>query len=56
MKLTHALLGEHAIIYELFDYMRETILESDDIRDIQRAAAVVTKVLGGQEPGSTGQI
>ncbi len=47
MKLTHALLGEHAIIYQLFDYLRETIRESDDIRDLQRAAGVVERILLG---------
>ncbi len=41
MKLTDALLGEHAVIYELFDYLRDTILKSNDIRDIHGAGAVV---------------
>ncbi len=45
MKLTDALLGEHAVIYELFDYLRDTILKSDDIRDIHGAAAVVERLL-----------
>ncbi len=46
MKLTDALLGEHALIYELFDYVRDTILKSDDIRDIHGAVAVVERLLG----------
>ncbi len=45
MKLTNALLGEHAVIYELFDYLRDTILKSDDIRDIHCAIAVVERLL-----------
>lgn len=46
MKLTDALLGEHAVIYELFDYLRDTILRSDDIRDLHGAVAVVERLLG----------
>ncbi len=45
MKLTNALLGEHAVIYELFDYLRDTILKSDDIQDIYGATAVVERLL-----------
>lgn len=45
MKLTDALLGEHAVIYELFDYLRDTILKSDEIRDIHGAGAVVERLL-----------
>ncbi len=45
MKLTDALLGEHAVIYELFDYLRDTILRSDDIRDLHGAVAVVERLL-----------
>ncbi len=45
MKLTDALLGEHAVIYALFDHLRDTILESDDIRDIHNARAIVDKLL-----------
>ena len=45
MKLTNALLGEHAVLYELFDYVRDTILKSDDIRDIHSAVAVVERLL-----------
>ncbi len=46
MKVTDALLGEHAVIYELFDYLRDTILKSDDIRDLRGAVAVVERLLG----------
>ncbi len=45
MKLTDALLGEHAVIYELFDYLRDTVLRSDDIRDLHGAVAVVERLL-----------
>ncbi len=45
MKLTNALLGEHAVIYELFDFVRDTILKCDDIRDIHGAVAVVERLL-----------
>ena len=44
MKLTNALLGEHAVIYDLFDHVRDTILTSDDIRDIHGAVAVVERL------------
>ncbi len=45
MKLTHALLGEHAVIYELFDYLRDTILKSTDIQDIRGAGAVLERLV-----------
>lgn len=45
MKLTDALLGEHAVLYELFDHLRDRILNSDDIRDIHGAVAVVERIL-----------
>jgi hemerythrin-like domain-containing protein len=45
MKLTDALLGEHGVIYALFDHVRDTILKSDDIRDIHGAVAVVERLL-----------
>jgi hemerythrin-like domain-containing protein len=45
MKLTHALLGEHAVIYDLFDYLRDTILQSDEVRELHGAVAVVERLL-----------
>ncbi len=45
INLTNALLGEHAVIYELFDHVRDTTLTSDDIRDIHGAVAVVARLL-----------
>ncbi len=45
MKLTDALRGEHAVIYQLFDHVRETIAGSDDIQDIRNAVAVMERIL-----------
>ena len=46
MKLTDALLGEHAVLYELFAYLRDTILKSDDIGDVRGAVSVLERLLG----------
>jgi hemerythrin-like domain-containing protein len=45
MKLTDALLGEHAVLYALFDHLRDTTLESDDMAEIHGVRAVVEKLL-----------
>jgi hemerythrin-like domain-containing protein len=45
MKITDALLGEHAVLYELFDYMRDTALESDDVQEVRAAVAVLERLL-----------
>ena len=45
MKLTDALRGEHAIIYELFDYVRETAAKSDDFQDVRGAVLVLERLL-----------
>ncbi len=45
MKLTDALLGEHAVIYDLFDYVRDRIGKSDGLDDIQAAVSVLDKLL-----------
>lgn len=45
MKLTDALLGEHAILYELFAYLDETISNSDDPRHIRGAVSVLERLL-----------
>ena len=45
MKLTDALLGEHAVIYELFDYVRETAAKSDDLQDVRGAVFVLERLL-----------
>jgi hemerythrin-like domain-containing protein len=45
MKITDALLGEHAVLYELFNYMRDTALESDDVQEVRAAVAVLERLL-----------
>lgn len=45
MKLTDALLGEHAVLYDLFGHLRNTTITSDDIAEIRAAVAVVDKLL-----------
>lgn len=45
MKITDALLGEHAVIYSLFDHVRETVLKSDDISVVHGAVATIKKLL-----------
>ncbi len=45
MKITDALRGEHAIMYELFEYVRETADKSDDVQDIRGAVAALERAL-----------
>jgi hemerythrin-like domain-containing protein len=45
MKLTDALRGEHAVLYELFAYLNETIGKSDDMRDVRGAVSVLDRLL-----------
>ena len=45
MKLTDALRGEHAVLFELFAYLDETIRASDDLQDIRAAVSVVERLL-----------
>jgi hemerythrin-like domain-containing protein len=45
MKLTDALLGEHAVIHDLFGYVRDVAVTSDDISEIRGAVAVVARLL-----------
>jgi DUF438 domain-containing protein len=45
MKITDALLGEHALLYALFDYVRDTALNSDDLRDLHSGAAAIEGLL-----------
>ena len=35
MKITDALLGEHAVSYELSDFMRDTALKIDDVQAVR---------------------
>ncbi|MCH7603746.1 MAG: hemerythrin domain-containing protein [Planctomycetes bacterium] len=45
MKLTDALLGEHAVIYELFGYVRDTVANTNDVQEIQGAVSVLERLL-----------
>ena len=45
MKLTDALLGEHAVIYELFNYVRDTVSGSDDVQEIHGVVLVLERLL-----------
>lgn len=45
MKLTDALLGEHAVLYALFDYMRDTVPKNEDAADTRRTVAVLERLL-----------
>lgn len=45
MKLTDALLGEHAVIYELFEYVRDTTANTNDVQEIHGAVSVLERLL-----------
>ncbi len=45
MKLTDALLGEHAVLHDLFGHVRETAAKSGDIGEIRSAVAVLERLL-----------
>ncbi len=45
MNITDALLGEHAVMYELFEYIRDTAKTSDDVQEIYGAVLVLECVL-----------
>jgi hemerythrin-like domain-containing protein len=45
MKLTDALRGEHAILYQLFEAVRETLSESDDIAIIRNSVETLERIL-----------
>ncbi len=45
MKLTDALLGEHAVLHDLFGHVRETAAKSGDIGEIRNAVAVLERLL-----------
>ncbi|MEN8195432.1 MAG: hemerythrin domain-containing protein [Pseudomonadota bacterium] len=45
MKLTDALLGEHAVLYDLFGHLRNTAVTSEDVAEIRTAVAVVDRLL-----------
>ena len=45
MKLTDALLGEHGLLYALFDHARDTALKSDDAAAVRETVAVLERLL-----------
>jgi hemerythrin-like domain-containing protein len=45
MKLTDALRGEHAVLYQLFGYLDETIRKSDDMRELRGAVSVLDRLV-----------
>jgi hemerythrin-like domain-containing protein len=45
MKLTDALLGEHAVLHDLFGHVRKTAATSGDIGEIRNAIAVLERLL-----------
>jgi hemerythrin-like domain-containing protein len=45
MKITDALLGEHAVLYDLFSHLRNTAVTSNDVAEIRAAVAVVDRLL-----------
>jgi len=45
MKITDALRGEHAVMYELFEYVRDTAKNTDDVEEIHGAVSVLERLL-----------
>jgi hemerythrin-like domain-containing protein len=45
MKLTDALLGEHAVIHKLFGYVRDTAANTNDVQAIHGAVSVLERLL-----------
>ncbi len=45
MRLTDALLGEHAVIYELFGYVRDTAASTNDVQELHSAISVLGRLL-----------
>lgn len=45
MKITDALLGEHAVLHDLFGHLRNTAKASENIDEIRAAVAVVDRLL-----------
>jgi hemerythrin-like domain-containing protein len=46
MKLTDALLGEHGVIYALFDHVETTLPKLETLVDVQRVSALLTAAIG----------
>ncbi len=45
MKLTDALRGEHAVLYDLFAHLDEAMRTRDDVADVRAAVAVLARLL-----------
>jgi|TARA_B100000315_G_scaffold260470_2_gene322181 hemerythrin-like domain-containing protein len=45
MKITDALRGEHAVLYVIFDFVRDTISNSEDITIIKNSVSVLERTL-----------
>lgn len=45
MKLTHALLGEHAVIHALLDHVEQELPGLDDLADLQRVSRTLAAAL-----------
>jgi len=45
MKLTDALLGEHAVLYDLFDLARDSIANDDDLTALRGTVSVLKRLL-----------
>lgn len=46
MKITHALLGEHAVLYTLFDHLESTLNEVRGLDRVRRQAELLAAALG----------
>ena len=47
MNITDALLGEHAVLYELFGHLRNLTVESNDLAELHAAVAAAERLLLG---------
>lgn len=46
MQITQALLGEHGVLYALFEYVENGLAGMETLAEVQRAAAALTATLG----------
>ncbi len=46
MQITQALLGEHGVLYALFEYVENDLAGMETLAEVQRAAAALTATLG----------
>jgi hypothetical protein len=47
MKLTDALLGEHGVLYALFDHIEATLADAKALAEVQRTAEILGAALAG---------